>query len=242
VREYTGNMSFPASIKAVIFDMDGVLVESEPLHRRAELMLYEHRKIPMTYEDLERFAGMPDRKTFRVVLTENDCDASEAETMFEEKYEKTLPAVLSEYGLRAVNGAVETVRKIATLFPLALASSSPHCFINLVLSQLKLEKEFPIRISSEDVSLDRGKPEPDMFLLAAKKLNAEPKHCLVIEDSSAGVRAAKAAGMQCIGFQNPGTGEQDLSAADVRIKNMHEVISILVKETEDSAMPLDFHH
>ena len=96
---------------------------------------------------------------------------------------------------------------------LALASSSPRRIIDLFTSKTSTQSYFEFLLSGEEVP--NGKPEPDIFLEAARRLGAAPAECVVIEDSANGVQAAVAAGMRCIGFQNPHSGTQDLKMADL---------------------------
>jgi HAD superfamily hydrolase (TIGR01509 family) len=104
---------------------------------------------------------------------------------------------------------------------MALASSSTQRVIDTVLEKLALVGVFDPVVSGEEV--EHGKPAPDIFLRTAGLLEIPPETCLVIEDSANGVRAAKAAGMVCIGFRNPNSGAQDLSAADAIVASLDEI-------------------
>jgi HAD superfamily hydrolase (TIGR01509 family) len=101
--------------------------------------------------------------------------------------------------------------------PLALASSSPMSWINMVLDRFDLHGEFNVVVSADELE-GEGKPSPAIYLLTARKLGVSPERCVVIEDSTNGVLSAKRAGMYCIGFENGFNDEQDLSAADVLIQ------------------------
>jgi HAD superfamily hydrolase (TIGR01509 family) len=105
--------------------------------------------------------------------------------------------------------------------PLALASSSCRDVIEIILQKTGLKKYFDVVVDSQMAG--SSKPEPDIFLLAAKKLKKEPKYCLVIEDSTNGINAAKSAGMDCIAFAGPGSENQNQSAADWIIKDFSEI-------------------
>ena len=121
------------------------------------------------------------------------------------------------------------VKTLAKKYPCAVASSSPHTFITFALGKIGLLDFLSVRISIDDLPEGRGKPNPDIFLFAAKTLGVDPKQCAVIEDAAHGVAAAKAAGMFCIGLQSPHSGEQDLTAADVVISDMKEITNIINK-------------
>jgi HAD superfamily hydrolase (TIGR01509 family) len=95
---------------------------------------------------------------------------------------------------------------------LAVASSSHKRMIEYVLKKLEIIDFFDSIVGAEDI--DRSKPDPEIFLMSAKRLNVKPEECIVVEDSKLGVEAAKKAGMKCLGYFNPSSGKQDLSKAD----------------------------
>ncbi|ETT32700.1 haloacid dehalogenase [Paenibacillus sp. FSL R5-192] len=105
--------------------------------------------------------------------------------------------------------------------PIAVASSSPRALIDLIMDKTGLGQYFEVRMTGEEVT--NGKPAPDIFLTTAEMIGASPSNCLVIEDSRNGVHAAKSAGMRCIGYRNPGSGNQDLSKADLQISSYDEL-------------------
>lgn len=139
-------------IAAVIFDMDGVLADTEPLHRAAEIETYKQAGITITEEKLKTYAGLPDRMTFGEVLKIYGGDPARAEELFEWKYARAMPQVLKQHGITAIEGALDIVREAAEHFPCAVASSSPHRFIDLTLQTLKLHDFLPVRVSSDDLS------------------------------------------------------------------------------------------
>jgi HAD superfamily hydrolase (TIGR01509 family) len=104
---------------------------------------------------------------------------------------------------------------------LAIASSSPLNVIVAVVKIFKLEEYFEVLVTGDMV--EKSKPEPDIFLYAAEKLGAAPNECIVVEDSHNGARAAKKAGMKCIGYKNPSSGNQDISMADLVVETFSEV-------------------
>ena len=105
--------------------------------------------------------------------------------------------------------------------PTAVASSSPIEFIETNISNLGFNDYFQFLLSGNEVT--NGKPAPDIYLAAAKRLNVMPQDCVVLEDSHNGVKAAKSAGMTCIGFQNPNSGIQDISMADTVIDSIKQI-------------------
>jgi HAD superfamily hydrolase (TIGR01509 family) len=113
-----------------------------------------------------------------------------------------------------VAGVEDLIRALRTAgAALAVASSSPHAAIDLLLEKARLREYFPLTVSADDVK--RGKPHPDIFIAAAARLGCAARRCLVVEDSPHGVRGAKAAGMAAVGYANPNSGGQDLAEADL---------------------------
>jgi HAD superfamily hydrolase (TIGR01509 family) len=140
--------------------------------------------------------------------------------MFYEK-EKILFNLLRD-NVKPTKGATHLLMKLRRKnIKLAIASSSHKKLIDYLLEQMGIAGCFDFVVASEDVA--RGKPDPETFLKAANGLSASPDECLVIEDSKLGVEAAKKAGMKCIGYRNPHSGNQDLSEADIVIDNFSEL-------------------
>lgn len=221
-------------IAAVIFDMDGVLSDSQSLHVQAELETCAHFDIEVTQDFMESEAGKPDNTTFLELATKNGHLPEEAEKMMQYKYDVVMPRILEEKGMPAIVGSKDVVQFATKNFPCAVASSATHEFIDFVMGHLKLDELLPIRISNDDLTPGHGKPNPDIFLLAAEKLDVEPEQCIVIEDAALGAHAAKAAGMFCIGFNSPHSGMQDLSEADWMADNMKEVLKILQETSNET--------
>jgi HAD superfamily hydrolase (TIGR01509 family) len=133
--------------------------------------------------------------------------------------------VFNKESMVSVSGTIELIQYLYDNgLKLGLASSSPRYFIEMVLNNFDLLKYFTIIVSGEE--LERSKPHPDIYLKAAEQIGISPIDCVAIEDANAGVRSAKAAGMYTIGYQNPNSGAQDLSAADVVIQDMKEVCKL----------------
>jgi HAD superfamily hydrolase (TIGR01509 family) len=130
--------------------------------------------------------------------------------------------------LPLVPGAVEAVERLAARFPLAVASSSNRPLIDAVLEIAGIAQYFKATVSSEEVP--RGKPAPDVYLEAARRLGVAPERCAAVEDSHGGIRAAKAAGMFVIAFPNPTypPDEESLAQADVVIRSLDELTPELV--------------
>lgn len=207
-------------IEAVIFDMDGVLIDSEPLHFEVDEMVLKHLKIPEGKHYLERFVGFTNPAMWKIIKEEYQLEPT-IKALIELQMRIKLD-YLEKSNYVAMDGVLELLNKIqAKKIPLAIASSSPRIFIEAVIEKIQIEKYFQIVVSGEEVP--ESKPAPDVFLKAAELLGVQPENCLVIEDSKSGTIAAKSAGMKCIGFRNPNSGNQELSFADLIVDDFNEI-------------------
>jgi len=207
-------------IKAVIFDLDGVLIDSEPLHCRADTQLLRELGADPSANYFDRFTGWTDAAMWEAIKTDYHLTKSIDQLM---KMQVPIKLnLLKEGDFKATPGIAELLEEIKTAhLPIAIASSSPKIFIEAVLEKIGIKQYFKILISGEEI--ERSKPEPDIFLKAALLLNVDPSECLVVEDSKSGTIAAKKAGMKCIGYQNFNSGNQDLSNADLIVNNIKEI-------------------
>jgi HAD superfamily hydrolase (TIGR01509 family) len=140
--------------------------------------------------------------------------SDEVVELMAERYRERLPLV---------PGAVEAVERLAAAYPLAVASSSNRPLIDTVLELAGLERLFRATVSSEEVA--RGKPAPDVYLEAARRLDVEAERCAAVEDSQAGIRSAKSAGMRVVAIPNPSYPPDDeaLAQADVVLDSIEEL-------------------
>ena len=207
-------------LKAVIFDMDGVIVDSEPAHEEVCKRRFKELNINVTDEEYSTFVGVSNKDMW-TRLKEN---YGLKETV-EELISIHLKAIMDDFRERDEKPIPGVERLLENLkaegIKIALASSSPMENIELVLEKFGIGDYFESVISGEN--LERGKPAPDIFLKSAEKLGVNPENCVVIEDSHNGVKAAKAAGMKCVGFKNINSGNQDLSMADIIVYSMEDV-------------------
>ncbi len=190
--------------RGVIFDMDGLLIDSEPLWQEAErefLAAHGRRYNPLI---AKRHLGLRPQDVIAVMqrdyLMEGDPEALGQEL---------IARLLDRYthGLRPLPGAGEAIHMLGGIYPAAIASSSPMAVIHHVVERFGWDRSLVALCSGEEVTL--GKPAPDLFLLASARLSVPPPACCVLEDSLTGVRAAKAARMRCIAvptlmFADPG--------------------------------------
>jgi HAD superfamily hydrolase (TIGR01509 family) len=185
-------------IEAVVFDMDGVLVDTEHLWDEVREQLTEDWGGRYTPEAQEAMMGMSSTEWSRY-LHETVGLREQPETINAEVVRRMLARYETE--LPVIEGAPETVRRLAGAgFRLALASSSNRELIDAVLHRLDLATSFAVTVSSEEVA--RGKPAPDVYLEAAKRLGVDPSRCAAVEDSASGIRAAHAAGMCVVAYPN----------------------------------------
>ncbi len=200
----------------VIFDMDGVLVDSEPMHMRLEREMFERLSLPISEAEHQAFVGMSPAGMWGTIKARFDLphavdDLVEMDTDVKAREIGATP-------LEPIDGVEELIADLEDAgCELAVASSSQKRLIEAVTEGLGLRQRFSQLVSAEEVR--RGKPHPDVFLRAAELCGRKPADCLVIEDSANGVRAALAAGMKCVGFVNESAGRQDLSGADLVVRN-----------------------
>jgi HAD superfamily hydrolase (TIGR01509 family) len=185
-------------IDCVIFDLDGVLVDSEELWDRSRRELAEQFERPWPSGATAAMQGMSSTEWSAYLHDEVGVPLEPGEIN-----ERVVARLLDHYqsALPAVPGAAEAVRRLAHRWPLGLASSSNRPVIDRALELLGVRQLFRVTVSSEEV--DRGKPAPDVYLKAARQLGAPPEACAVVEDSANGIRAALAAGMAVVAIPNP---------------------------------------
>jgi HAD superfamily hydrolase (TIGR01509 family) len=196
------------AFKAVIFDMDGVIVNSEPFHERAFLDVFDALGYRATHGvDFTAFIGRSDKDVWLDFVARHT-PPQPMEELARYKQERLFELVRKE---RPIFPGVQTlVRELRGRFQLGLASGSVHDFIGLVLDLAELRSCFEVVVSSQDVL--HGKPAPDIFLRAAGLLGVAPGDCCVVEDSRAGIEAARAAGMSVVAITNT-FGAGDLARA-----------------------------
>ncbi len=207
-------------MKAVIFDMDGVLVDSEPLHYESDLELLKRLGVTVPEGYLDQFVGVTNAVMWEKIAADYSIDKNIEEILNAQLSLKL--KMLKKADLKPIDGIPELLKRIRlTDYPIAVASSSSAIFIKQVLAKIGLDYYFDVFVSGE--SVPRSKPEPDVFLKAAAALGVNPEDCVVIEDSRNGTLAAKRAGMKCVGYRKPHPGNQDLSAAGLIVEDFKTV-------------------
>lgn len=209
-------------MKTILFDMDGVLVATERMHYEAlNRVLDRAVGRTMDWGYYTQFIGST--TTFFWSTLDRDFGLNGQTDALHQAYTQQKIEFLKERGHTPVDGSPELVRALARRgYRMAVASSSPMYEITEVAQALGLDGCFEFLISGETV--EHPKPAPDIFLQAAAHMGVPPEDCIVIEDSSNGVRAAKAAGMTCIALRNPDSGNQDLTPADIIIDALGDAL------------------
>lgn len=207
------------NVRALIFDMDGVIVDSEPLHLLAYQKFFEEYGVKYTAEHNKEFLGTKD-VWMAGVLIERYTLPHTPETLVKAKEELLLQLIMDRAVARPGLQDILSKAEGAGL-PMSIASSATLPTINLVVDRLNIRRYFKALTSGDEVT--HGKPAPDVFLLAAQRLNTPPEKCLVIEDTLNGMKAAKAAGMMCIAIPCEATMHQDHSIADVQLQSLAQI-------------------
>jgi HAD superfamily hydrolase (TIGR01509 family) len=207
-------------MEAVIFDMDGVLIDSEPLHFEVDQLVLRKLNIYEGKSYLERFVGYTNPAMWQIIKEEFSIESTIEELIDLQMTVKL--SYLEQSNYKAIEGIKELLEELQSFkVPIAIASSSPKIFIEAVIKKIHITDYFHHWISGEEVP--KSKPEPDVFLKAAELLKVNPDRCVVIEDSKSGTIAAKSAEMKCIGYRNVNSGNQDLSKADLVVNRISEL-------------------
>lgn len=210
--------------KYILFDMDGVLVNTEPMHFEIWKKVFKEKGIDIDYEHYKGCIGSTRSFLYNLIKEGYGVDVS-VYTDLPERFSQVKDEMLKEKGIPRIEGAVETIKYLYDKgYEMAVASSSSQDYIESQMKTLGIDKCFKLLFSAENV--EKPKPAPDVFLVAAEKIGGKPAECTVVEDSANGSRAAKTAGMTCIGFKNPDSGNQDLSVADKIIYKITELKDI----------------
>lgn len=206
-------------IKAVIFDMDGVMIDSEPLWEKTERILLARRSIDYSpeYRDLivglnQKDSGRLLRETFSLRETVDEIISERVDILtgiYEEELEVVASLTPLLYELRSSE------------YLLAIASSSPLRVINFVLDMFSLHQYFDAVVSGE--CTENGKPHPDIYLHTADRLGVNPSECVAIEDSINGVRSATSAGMYCIAIPDKRLSQGEFEKADLILESMDDL-------------------
>jgi len=208
--------------KAIIFDMDGTMVDTETLHCQAYINSLEKFGKKFTEEDYWRLWATDKEMCKKIVL----------ELILQTTWENLLQLKNRNFkesligNLRPQKGLMELLKKLkGDGYLMAVASSAQIEEIETILSAIKIKDYFSILASAE--SVEHGKPAPDIYLFTANQLRVLPEKCLVLEDAPKGVLAAKSANMKCFAIPNKAVKNGDFSMADKILESLQEVYPLL---------------
>lgn len=207
-------------IKTVIFDMDGVLVDSEYTFLETKTDMLKTAGFPKDVSYQYQFMGT----TFEVMWTimKEELGLPESISFYINDMNERREVMIARDGIRAIKGAQDLVKRLFEAgFKLAVASSSPKHEIVRAMTELGLVNYFEVLVSGEEVA--HSKPAPDVFLAAAERLGVSAQDAIIIEDTKNGSLAARRAGAYVIGFENPNYPAQDLSNADIIVTDYQEL-------------------
>lgn len=212
------------NIKAVIFDMDGVLIDSEPLWRIAMIQGFNDIGIDFTDEDCRKTTGMRFKEVVEHWFNHHNITNSTPMQLNNSVHSHLIDLIHKEG--KPMLGVMELLDFLKTKkFPLGLATSSNHILVDAVLQKTQIKSYFSAITSAE--FMKHGKPHPEVFLKCAENLNISPQNCLVIEDSVNGVKAGKAAGMTVIAVPDAEHKDDNrFEIADYRLNNLADVIKL----------------
>ena len=213
--------------KAVIFDMDGVIIDSQPLYHQFDVRMLKQFGHHATIETVIPYSGLTSvdrmtkyKKDFGLGATVDELIKMSVDSMRD---------VFMTSDIKPINGIPDLLLYIKNAgLHIGVASSTSHELIEIILRRLDVLRFIEKIVSGEDVK--EGKPAPDVYLKAAEVFGVWPAECVAIEDSVMGMRSAKAAGFTCIAYRNSYT--QDYSYADIVVGDINEIIPILMKRDD----------
>ena len=214
--------------QAIVLDLDGLIIDSEPLHQRAfERLLARHGvDHNFTVEEYGRyFVGIPVKENAEWLVARFELKGTQEDLIAEREqiYEELLSDPANLAPMPGLFGLLDDLS--ARGLPLGVASGSPRNQVDIILRGLRIRSRFGAVVAGDDVP--NTKPAPDVYLRATKELGAVPAHCIAVEDSVTGIAAAKAAGLYAIAVPNRYTAHQDLTRADARVEGLDRVMALI---------------
>ncbi len=193
---------------ALIFDFDGVIADSEPVHERAITEAARAMGVPLTHADyMTRIIGLDDRDTFRAIAAMGGLSLSPDELAdVVAGKQKDMLARIDRGEVRAFDGSLALAREAASVMPVAICSGAARVEIDCILRRLEVTDLFRCVVTADDV--ERAKPDPAGYLLTARKLGVDPSRCVAIEDTPRGVQAARSAGLRVVGVCHSVSAEE----------------------------------
>jgi beta-phosphoglucomutase len=209
-------------IKAIIYDMDGTIATSERIAREITEKFFGERGMNLTDEEKRIMFGLNWKDLVKLVLNNRG-----------KEYDQRLKTTLKERYIRNMSKGVEPMPNIYPLlemskanFKIALGTNSRMREVDIIFNKLGFERYFDLKLARDHIK--EPKPNPEIYLKAAKMLGVKPEECVVFEDSVVGVKAAKAAGMKCVAIVNTHT-KNDLKEANILVGNYSEITLDILK-------------
>lgn len=219
-----------AKIKGLIFDFDGLLVNTQELLEIGYGKFLETRGKTLEFEDHATMMGRPALENIKFLQEKYQIEGN-PEDLLQER--RSLTRVLYEDRMALMKGATELLGRICGWsVKCAIASGGTREIIEPALKKLGISESFSAVVATEDLTGGKGKPDPEIFLIAAAKLGVEPEACLVLGDSANDVAAAKSAGMKVIYVPDARYSDSKNEMADVILENLHGVTEEVLKELE----------
>lgn len=217
------------SDKAIIFDLDGVLVDTYEAHYQSWKQLADEEGLRFSREE---FAILFGRTSREIIQEELDAEADDEKIERLDQRKEELYRKLIKEDLTPMNGAVELIKSLKEAgFSIAVGTSGPPENVELSLKALQCAELIDVTVNGTEVT--KGKPDPEVFTIAAERLGVEPNHCAVIEDAASGVVAAKAAGMASLALVSTGHSPFELSVADVVMTSLRQLSPATLEELID---------
>jgi HAD superfamily hydrolase (TIGR01509 family) len=208
-------------LKAVLFDMDGVIVDTEPLHYKAYQKMFAKVGIEVSSEMYEGFTGQSTYAICKQLCTHFNLEL-EPQELVQIKRNYFTKLFFDDDDLKLLDGVEKLINNYFDHgLTLVVASSASMFTINNVMKRFKLDRFFSNKLSGAD--LKASKPHPEIFINAAKAANALANECFVIEDSTNGIRAAHKAGIYCVAYKSEHSKNQDYTLADMLISDYKEI-------------------
>ncbi|MGK0323312.1 MAG: HAD superfamily hydrolase (TIGR01509 family) [Psychroserpens sp.] len=213
---------------AVLFDMDGVIVDTEPLHHKAYYLMFNDINIDVSDALYASFTGQSTMNICNQLISHFNLPVC-AQTLTDIKRKHFKALFKSDTSLQLLDGVLERIKDYhAQGMTLVLASSASMKNINRIFKRFDLDQYFTAKISGAD--LKASKPHPEIFIKAAELSGHSPEECFIIEDSTNGITAAKAAGIYCVGYNSLNDTNQDYSEADLIVADFEEITFEKLKE------------
>ncbi|CAN5359033.1 HAD family hydrolase [soil metagenome] len=207
-----------SNIKAMIFDMDGTVINSNKKDFEAWNKIMEEQNVNIDYQEYTQLLGAKSSEIFKKYV---DLSEEEIETLIENR-EKAFKKIVEEDGLEAMPNIENVLKQISEMgIPIALATGAQREKLDYMMDIVKVKDYFDFIITADDV--EKGKPDPEIFLKAVKKLKVKPEEVIVWEDSNLGVQAAKNGNFKCIAITTTNGDKEGLEEADLIIDSFENI-------------------